>query len=955
MPISSFYFRNRKKLFFYLIGLVLISALLYFTILRHPGYIYYWDLSGAFDFRDPFGQYFKLFTSWDASNVGLRDRLPLVSLIYLIFLPFKALGMGNEVVIKIAITLLFTGAYTTIYFLAPKLVKLFCKNNVEKQGGIYIWALIIALLYCFIPFYTYRVSQLHLFYMSIFYPIQIYLFLKLLNTEKIDFKIIVLFVLSMFFGLTTPNILVFDLFTFAVFFIFKFVFSLKSLKQILYPFLNILIAGILVIVTNLYWLVPYFLSGSPTPGYVVNNTMISMLSQGTTLTNFLLGQGDWFVNQSNLGVLDSGSTIYIIQILGCIVFYVVAIYGLVRHIKIQYAIPIIVLLLTAPLLVLDIFPFHDALFNFLVYSPLGWVFREINRLSFLWYFWMFILFALGAYSLFESILLQGKLNHILKIVVFPAIFIPFAVYLFAVNVKFFGYLKPIEIDGSIKEVYSLLEKDNDYYSVFYYPQVDAYSISWMADKFSIADSEEYKLIVYNSPKSSVDISSVIPNGKTSQGMMTDYLFEERDSLSEISNTLADAGVKYVIIRKDAVPINLSEDYVRSDIIYPVYLYLEQSADFESVLDNDFYVVFKNKSFSSVVGNKLNSIYTYESFNILEHLDSNILENYDVRFCGFEENVKDCEAGQNTNVFLKYDSDDNYFMDFLSKEDQVHYGYYLYDYVFDYGLGLDWGRASYYDKVNGELHNVFRNYDIHAWNFNTVDKVVYSDKPFKRSVENNNPYVVSQASFEQESVCSGSCEVFAYVLYNHIGGKLSIGVNGKSFEIDTKSDFEQYKWVDLGAVDLKYHENIKLSMKNEGGFVSFGGIVVLPQSVLATLKNKVATISTIDIPETGMVVSNKLSIYKDSCNISTSGYQAGIFPKLTLNTNCLDSSSLYIRNYNSEYLLSTNGGNIMSTNLFQNVSIYNQNTDIWFVGMDNLFSLMLFVFGVLVVGMLLILY
>lgn len=51
------YFKKHSKLLIYLIGLLLLSTLLYFTILRHAGYIYYWDLSGVFDFRDPFPKF----------------------------------------------------------------------------------------------------------------------------------------------------------------------------------------------------------------------------------------------------------------------------------------------------------------------------------------------------------------------------------------------------------------------------------------------------------------------------------------------------------------------------------------------------------------------------------------------------------------------------------------------------------------------------------------------------------------------------------------------------------------------------------------------------------------------------------------------------------------------------------------------------------------------------------
>jgi hypothetical protein len=928
---------------------------LYFTILRYQGYIYYWDLSGAFDFRDPFGQYFKLFTSWDASNVGVRNRLPLVSLIYLIYLPFKLLGVSPEVVVKIAITLLFLGGYTIMYFLAPKLVRLFCKQDINSQGGIYFWALVASLLYSFIPFYTYRFSQLDLFYMSIFYPLQVYLFLRLTNASRFDWKGIVLFVLSMFFGLTTPNIIIFDLLTFAIFFLFKVIFSIKNIKTIITPILNILSAMILVILTNLYWLVPYFLSGSPEPGYVVNTSMVQLLSQGTTVVNFLLGQADWFVNQASLGVLDTSSPIYVIQILGCVVFYVVGIFGLVRHIKKEYILPFLILLLIAPVIVLDIFPFHDSLFNSLVYSSFGWIFREVNRISFLWFFWFFVLFILGAYSIFESILLEGKLNHLLKVIVLPAIFIPYIIYIFPVNAKFFSYLKPVKIDTSIQQVYDLLDSDKDYFSVYYYPQLDPYSIPWLTNKFDIADSEEYKLLAYNSPKPSVDISSVIPNGKDEQGLLTDYLFEQMDILPNFANTLNSIGVKYLVIEKNVEPITLDEEYVTQKILQPVYSYLTGSKDFTKVLENDNYAVFKNIKFGSIVGNKENSVYTYESFNILEHLDSSILSNYDIRFCGFAENVDDCKNGENTNTYLRYEGDTNYFINFLTKEQQEAYGYYPYDFVQDHAIGVDWGRASFTDKINGELHNVFRNYDIHAWSSNIVDKVVYSDLPFEKTVQDANSTYVSTLSFTQKSKCNGTCEVFAYVLYNHIGGSLEIDVNNQHTVLNTNSTFEEYKWVDLGSIPLNSNTDIQFVIKNSKGFSSIGGILVLPSNVLGDLQSKVSAVNIIDVPYKGVLYSNSVNIYNNNCKITTSNYQTGLIPKLTVKTNCLTSSDLYIKNYSSQYLLSPSNGNILTTSLFGNVQIYNQSVDIWFLGSDNLTSLTLCILGFLVVGVLLVLY
>lgn len=901
MKISFFLFKHRKQLLIYTIGLALILTLLYLLILRHSGYIYYWDLSGAFDFRDPFSQYFNIYTPWDGNNVGVRNRLPIVFSLYILLKPLLLVGVSNEIVIKVATSLIFVGAYTVMYFLAPKFVKIFAKTEVEKQSGIYIWALIIALLYSFIPFYVYRVSQLHLFYMSIFYPIHIYLFIKLFESPKISRKYISLFVLSMFFGLTSPNIIVFDIFSFGIIGLFLLIIKIKergSLKSTLY---NLLIAGIFVLITNIYWLFPYFVQGSPSPGYVINSMMIDLLSQGVTLGNFLLGQADWFVNQSNLGVLETkDEAVSLLQIFGVIVFYTVSLFGLVRYLKKRFVIPIIIFLLISPLLIFNIFPFQRDLQEFLLYSPLGWIFREVNRVSFFWWFWIYILFLIGTYSIYESILLNGWLNKILKVVILPVIFIPFLIFLIPINIKFFEYLKPTKIPTEVTEVFNILEEDSEYFSVLYYPNIDSYSLPWMKDKFLIADSEEYKLLAYNSPKPPVGISSVIPNQKTYQKVLTEYLIQNREIFPSLSYVLSDIGVKYIVVSKTAEPINLDVDYIRAEVVYPVYLYLENDFGFEEVLDNEYYAVFKNTNFEGIISNGYNDIYTNSSFNILEHLNTDVIGNYNIKFCGFEENYSDCyDQGSFKKTYLKYESDDLFYLDFLSKDEKEKYGIYPYEHTYTHGIGIDWGRASYFDKINGELHNVFRRYGINGWNFEITDKVVYSDKPF---VEKESKYE-SIISFEKDVVCKGNCEIFAYVLYNHIGGKLHIKIDETEYQIDTKESFENYKWVKLGDMGIE-KSKVKIDISNIEGFSSIGGILILPEEKISNLGERVDGINVINVPEDNFLSSEEIDIYPENCEFTGRYFSDS---KITAKTNCEDLRDIYLSNYHYDTIVKEQGG------------------------------------------------
>jgi hypothetical protein len=787
-----------------------------------------------------------------------------------------------------------------MYYLFPKFLKILTKDKYTTKN-INLWAMIMALLYSFIPFYAYRVSQFHLFYMSIFYPIHIYLFLKLLNSKKFDIKTISIFVISMFFGLTSPNIIVFELISFVILFLVHIVSKKFSWKKIRINILNLVIAAIGVILSSLYWLIPYILMGSPQPGYVINDHMIDMLSQGTSLVNFILGQADWFVGQGDLGVLDSQSaSLNIIQIIGCILLYFIAVFTLIKYIKKKYAIFIAILLLLTSFLVLDFMPYHNEVFQFLIYSPIGWVLREINRISFFWYFWIYIAFALGTYRLYQSILNDKDQTKLLKIIFLPAIIIPFFVYILPINVKIFKYLKPIEIDQTIEEIFTHLESDPEYFSVYYFPRVDYYSIPWLEEKFEIADSEEYKWLTYNSPKPPVYLSTVIPNAKTPQALFTEYIFEESEHIDNLGNLLQNVGVKYIVIRKAAKPINLSEDYIRANIIYPMYYDLQRNPDFSITLENDYYVLFENNNFRGVVNSSDNTLYSLSSFNMVEHLPEEIINNLNIRFCNIEQNWDSCFGNTSEKKYLKYEDEEYSYLSLLTREEKIENGIYPYDYTYNYGINSDWARASFYDAINGELHNIFRRYDIHAWDFDVVDKVAYSDSSYIEHTEED-INSVSELSFTSELSCEGNCIIFANVLFNHIGGDINISVNNLTKELSTESMFERFKWVKLGELNLQNGENINITLESENSFNALGGILILPEEKVEQLEKKFRTLDVAEVPPEGILRDYTLTDTDSRCQFETTGFRS-LNVDVVPNEYCEDKDSLYLTNHNYELLV-----------------------------------------------------
>jgi hypothetical protein len=738
----------------------------------------------------------------------------------------------------------------------------------------------------------------------------------------------------MFFGLTSPNIIVFDLITFVIFFVVKAIQLIKEPKVLWKVTLNLLIAAIGVVLLNLYWLIPYVLDGAPSPGYVITQSVVDMLAQGVSLPNFLLGQADWFINQGNLGILETNySSVVVVQVLGCVLFYVIALFTLFKYIQSKYRIPLLIILLSVPLLILDFIPFHDEIFQMLVFSKFGWIFREINRLSFFWYFWIFILFILGTYSIYEEILLDGKFRKFMKLAIFPIVVIPFIVYIFPINVQFFKYLKPVEISSDIEEVFEVLKEDDDFYSVYYFPRIEPYSINWIEDRFEIADVVDYISLTYNSPKPPVYNGSVIANAKSYQTLMTEYLFDNRDEYSEFGKYLDLIGVKYVVVRKDAEPITLEDTYFLDEVLAPMAFYLDGKDEFEMKLENDGYILYENKNFTSGVVLEDNTFYSTDSFSILERIAPEDRNNFNVKFCNFPENQEICYENTNEKTFLKFEDNEYFYIDFIPQTDREKYGIYTYDHVYDHKVGVNWGRGSMYDKINGELHNVLRNYGVSSWNFDLVDKFAYSDNPSKEDD------FTSSVSFMESIECVGECEVYILSLDSHIGGDLTVNIDDLYKTYSTKSNAESFRWKYLGTIDSDGMVDVNIINKN--GFAAIGGILVLPSSVTKNALENISNYTFIDIPTSGYV--SDLPLLYNTAEVKSYNYTPGLVPTLNVDLKTSHADSLNIKSFSSDFFFKEKDSSIENfrSSKTSQVPLGESQLDIAMIGQAEIFNWTLF--------------
>ena len=487
-------------------GFVLITVLLWIFVLRFPGYIFYWDLSGAFSLREPFAQYFNTYTPFDGTEVGLKNRIPLVSIFWVLTRLFMIFGFSEgEIVIKFAVWFLFIGAYTAFYIVIPHLDALFARKHavLERTDNMSIYARVVAsLLYLALPFFSYRISQFHLFYFTTFYPLVVYTFIKLLQTEKKDvLRWCIFFALTLFFGITSPHSILYYGLTLLVLFIAHVSKNQWSLKLFRDSVIRMIIAGGMVVVTNLYWLIPYVIEKAPAPGYVVSTDMITFLSQNSTFPNYIFDVSEWFLNQtSTIGAFLQNTPLVVLQYVGVASLYGFALLYIFSRVKHSpYVRALLFLLVFTLLLGVKDFPGFSWIYSTFSFSSFGWIIREPNRIRFLWTFWIYVFSVLGFYqyiitnNLAQSIKFQ-KISGYLTVLVS---IVAFVFYIGPSFITYTGFLKPTVMSSSFSQVQQTLSKEPAWGTTYFYPRKAGYGIGWKKSNFPIADEVDYLFLPYN--------------------------------------------------------------------------------------------------------------------------------------------------------------------------------------------------------------------------------------------------------------------------------------------------------------------------------------------------------------------------------------------------------------------------------------------------------------------------
>jgi hypothetical protein len=888
--------QRNKTLLLWFLGVIIILAILTVIILRFPGYIFFFDSSGSFSFRRPFDQYLFTYTPYDGVEVGIKNRLPIISIISGIYYFLRIFfPLSPQDVIKIAFVLLFLGAYTAYFYVFPKIYKIFTKKHDTEEITPFL-QVIVPLMYLLIPFFVFRQSMVHMFYLTTFYPLIVYEYLKLLELKKFSYKQIYILVITCFFGFAYTNIIHFYIATFAVLgigYAIKHI-NEKTLKEFTR---NLTVAGLLVILCSLYWIVPYFLKGSPTPGYVVTDMMIKILGDKSSFMNVLFDTSEWFYD-STKGIsvfLQDNQLVYALQVAGAVNIYVFAIIAAIKS-KNRYITTSVVALIVATFLIITKeSPIYTALYSGFVYFDFGWLIREPNRLRFFIAFWLFALFSIGMTFSFIKPKGVAHTNDTqttdLRIFAYVGLVL-FGFYTLPWAVKSLILLKPTVLSTELQSADAKLAEDNSFSYVFHAPAFEWYRTPWVNTMFPLVDNLHYqKIIPYGLSRPSSNLSTVIPTVRMKESYLMEMLFYTASEKKQ-TDVMRSYGIKNILFDNKAIPIFLSVQDNAEYYVESMHDLWQTGNYFNQQYKGNEYELLQVKDFkqSDAFFFQREQIITAEPLSVLTQLGSDSLRNNTITLKNY-----DIDSIQAADRLLVNEVNKYPYFDYVTKDQRRKHISYPYDYLRQYGALVDWGKMSPMDKGSAEMSAIFRYHGIRVFQYMEDDKVAYSDEAVSKM------NVISQMTYTIDNECMKDCAVFAKVLYSSKGGYLTVSVDNRSKTISTVTDEnEGFYWTPI-VRSAEFSEKEKgITIRNTAGFGALGGIMIIPEQEVKKLQQDFSQKIVVTIPSDAQEFS--LSTVDPNCSVTDTTYNdKGLIPNVTVKGYCADEVKMKLKAFQSEFL------------------------------------------------------
>lgn len=575
---------------FPIITVLLVFLFLALTIFK-PGYIYFRDVTEGLHLDNLFQRYIYTYSGDVGESLAEKARVPIFYAIFGIFELGKRIGVFDDsFYVKIKILLLFILSFVAFFLTAKKLLKDLDQNeeNPHKKFWVSLAATLGGIYYISNYWFSNRITHFGLFFSTATIPITFFFLYSYLFCEKTRFtKLAILLVLLSIFT-ATPHTALFEfliLVTLYLTFITNREFSSKNKASRTF---QLLIFGILYLLINSYWILPYVFFPS-TPDAVLSETIVNTIGENAKFVNSIRLMGYWLTNPKD----------YLSQVapllqtaVSClpIALLIISIY-LIRKNR-NFVCAIFLLSLGGYFLTTSSY-ITDKFYFFLMFSSpvktLGWLFREYDKFGIILTF----VYALGL-SIVVFKASSKKVVMGLTMLMVSLIFISNFRFL---NKTMKQNYSPQSIPNDFFVVEKFLDNDKDIFNVAWFPGVP--KPSWSKN-----EDVRYNFSNLISQKPSVTTRPDLIN-------YLSYLFYEENIYSiDLGKALDLIGVKYLIIRKDYL--------FSAQNSYEEKVALQSSM--EKVLETNLLTIYRNKDFSGIFRFYENKIATNLGLDILKRPD-----------------------------------------------------------------------------------------------------------------------------------------------------------------------------------------------------------------------------------------------------------------------------------------------------------------------------------------------
>lgn len=623
----------------------------------------------------------------------------------------------------------------------------------------------IAIIYTFNPWSLGRVEHYGHWTAYCILPFFVFLFLKFIEEKEHKAQYLVYAALCFVVGTTSIHFLVYYttiVIILSAIYLFKFIYLNKK-KLVFRHALWLFIFILLVILLSSYWLFPVIMSFMDKsinfqPSYFVNAFDVKYVNRDLSMFDVLLLKVD-------------ASLMFIIV---SIILWGILIFGFALKSFREYKLAVL-LIIIAGLLIPLIFFYWPTMYEKIVESKYGWLFRDPQRtnglLPLAWLIGLSMSLPLIASKFFKKRINLNDSRFKKSIcILIPVILICLSTALYVaddVTTHLFNHYRPSEIpkDFEVADEY-LQGQDHNYKALWLPTQFDARKFNWSNDKYV---------------NNFIDASSGLSTFSSRNLYVANYLRYTNSQLVP-SKVLAKyfnfLNLRFLVHRKDLVSKASAQQ--NADIKRN----LLENENISQISENDFLDLYNLNETSAKLQMYKNFWLAIGGLDTLEHLNAS--SDFDPRYNpiifldqGFQKGEAE-DIIKNASGIIANDATFNDLIMGLQQAD--------YELIFNNVKSQGWRYVSSYNPLHGEWYKELEKFQLtnHDFDYNKGILTCKETCSLKQAID---------------IVEDGQYILLARILKNGKGSKLNISINNTKIPVETLSNSDSFEVVNLGEFNL----------------------------------------------------------------------------------------------------------------------------------------------------------